>query len=135
MIEEFKNELVNNKEVNERIKNKLLAIDKQNYNTIKKVAQHQLYENEMKTELLFAMENVIEEQIEENEKLELELEDKNKHIVKLGDELVKYTGDANSKVLKIIRTEHRVNTKDEKIKKSRDLISKQLNKNKAITNN
>ena len=78
--------------------------------------------------LLIAMEGVIENQIEENEKLELIVQDQSNHIEKLSNDLSKYTGEANEDLCNFVKTEYQPKNK------SRALILEQLKKNKQITN-
>jgi hypothetical protein len=94
-----------------------------NYNTIKETLLHKTYENEIKDELIYGMEGVIEDQIEKIEKLENEVE-----ITK------KYLGDSvKERVQKLCKSSFNPPSIQEKRTKSRALISEQIRKNRAIT--
>jgi len=134
MLQEIRQEIAYDPEFKEEVSQKINAVKDQNYATVQKVLKERMYECEMGAKLLVAMEGVIENQIEENEKLELVVQDQSNHIEKLSNDLSKYTGEANEALCEYVKTVYQPKAKSDLVSKSKALILKQLAKNKQITN-
>ena len=106
MLQEIRQEIADDDEFKEEVFQKISAVKDQNYATVQKVLKERMYECEMGGKLLIAMEGVIENQIEENEKLELVVQDQSNHIEKLSNDLSKYTGEANEDLCNFVKTVH-----------------------------
>ena len=104
MLQEIRQEIAYDPEFKEEVSQKINAAKDQNYATVQKVLKERMYECEMGAKLLVAMEGVIENQIEENEKLELVVKDQSNHIEKLSNDLSKYTGEPNEALCDFVKT-------------------------------
>jgi hypothetical protein len=124
MLDEYKEGFKQDPVVMTRIATKIEIIKDANYKTLQEGLANEIYEGEMKGELIHAMENVIEDQFDKIDELE--------SYTKILE--TKYTGDSDKKTLRQLRKESTPTSSiDEKRARSRALVNQQINKNRAIT--